>query len=545
MGGALDQLPVLIIDCQTTGPTPDNGHLLEVAWCRSMDDEVTSHLVRLPNGAKIPRPIARMTGIGDDDLTGAIDHPELWRHLAPAEGFAVAHFARFEERFLRHLHAECAPDRPFPFRFLCTHQIARRLFPDLPRRGLRALSGFFGFSLPELKRAGPHAEATRVVWAHLVDLLRCRRGVETLDELLPYLASPPPSRGRRFRVPLEREKRLALADRPGVYRFLGRDGCVLYVGKASSLHKRVNSYYRKRRAEDKVLELISQARDIAVTETGTALEAALLEVEEIKRCAPPYNRALRERDTNVWFFSLDLHHARPAPDARHPIGPVPHREGLETIHLLARLITGRQGVEDETAMLHRLGFGPREIAAGALREGLAQFAASVEGAEPIALLRQGSIWRREREDEAPEEEPAEEEDRPLDAADVARFLEGLVIHASRLRGRARWLVQLTDAVLCWIPTQEPPDRRKVLITEKGRVGRVGFLEAGDIAPVPPGHTRARPERQRLFDRAAYDRLRILSTELRRLVIADRAVEVVFSPTRRLDAGRLKRLVEWV
>ena len=105
--------------------------------------------------------------------------------------------------------------------------------------------------------------------------LRDDHGVETLDDLRRLLAEPPRPRSGRWEYPLSRETRLGLPDRPGVYRFRSGDGTVLYVGKARSLRARVNSYYRKHRAEDKVLELVSQARDVDVTVTASALEAAL------------------------------------------------------------------------------------------------------------------------------------------------------------------------------------------------------------------------------------------------------------------------------
>ena len=39
---------------------------------------------------------------------------------------------------------------------------------------------------------------------------------------------------------MSRDKRLALPDRPGVYRILRSNGDLLYVGKATSLKRRVN-----------------------------------------------------------------------------------------------------------------------------------------------------------------------------------------------------------------------------------------------------------------------------------------------------------------
>ena len=92
---------------------------------------------------------------------------------------AVAHFARFERSFLEEL----------PVEWLCTHEIACRLLPGLPRRGLRALSGYFGHVMEEEKRAPGHVSATVAVWAALVEGLRKSAGVTTLDEILAATVS--------------------------------------------------------------------------------------------------------------------------------------------------------------------------------------------------------------------------------------------------------------------------------------------------------------------------------------------------------------------
>ncbi len=326
----LNRLEVLLLDCQTTGSNPRKGHLLEVAWYlyrpergEPSEEAVKSALVELPRGVEIPRQISRMTGIDGQLMKRAVHRREVWASVvnagAPAvpdasEGsrpgrarFAVAHFARFEREFLTHLQAEVDPDRPFPYQFVCTHELARRLLPSLPRRGLRALAGYFGKPLSETKRASSHVLATAQIWRSMIDLLRKERGIDSIRELREFLDAPVPAGGRRkWSYPLPREKRLALPDKPGVYRFLSGGGEILYIGKAASLKTRVNSYFRKRRAEDKMLELVSQARDVDVTITGCAVEAALLEAEEIRRLAPAYNIALRDRGQEVWFSSRDM-----------------------------------------------------------------------------------------------------------------------------------------------------------------------------------------------------------------------------------------------
>ncbi len=70
MKNDLDRLAVAILDCQTTGATPENGFLLEIAWtilpsCVDEEDEpkIHSFLVSLPDGEIIPLRISRMRGI--------------------------------------------------------------------------------------------------------------------------------------------------------------------------------------------------------------------------------------------------------------------------------------------------------------------------------------------------------------------------------------------------------------------------------------------------------------------------------------------------
>lgn len=93
------------------------------------------------------------------------------------------------------------------------------------------------------------------------------------------------SAGADVALPLPRERKLSLADALGVYRFLcERD--VLYTGKAMSLRKRAGSHFTSGRLGERALEMLTHERNIAVTITARALEAALPERDEIKQIEP-------------------------------------------------------------------------------------------------------------------------------------------------------------------------------------------------------------------------------------------------------------------
>ena len=69
--------------------------------------------------------------------------------------------------------------------------------------------------------------------------------------------------------------------------------------------------------------MLSQVRAISFEVTRSALEAALLESDEIKRHRPPYNIALTDDNRRVWFASPDLGEHSPRPSPRCSIGPFP------------------------------------------------------------------------------------------------------------------------------------------------------------------------------------------------------------------------------
>ena len=85
-----------------------------------------------------------------------------------------------------------------------------------------------------------------------------------------------------------------LSTRPGVYRMLGADGAILYVGKAKNLRRRVANYFRASGLDTKTMALVSRIAGIEVTITNTETEALLLEQNLIKQHRPPYNIELRD-----------------------------------------------------------------------------------------------------------------------------------------------------------------------------------------------------------------------------------------------------------
>ncbi|RTL42637.1 MAG: excinuclease ABC subunit C [Candidatus Melainabacteria bacterium] len=328
----------LFLDCQTTAANPVLGSILEIAWCDSSASEqqpgkIQCKLVSQPDKKEIPFRIQVITGISDEEMVNAVHEREIYfslkKHCAENQiNAAVVHYASFEKPFLHELF-EKHGDEPFPLDLICTYQIARRLFPNLPTRGIRGLGGFFGASNCELKRSSHHVEMTFSIWQGLVAEL-AKQGIYSVEELRDWLKEPVKTKRTKYQYPLESEKRLSLPDKPGVYKMMNARGEILYVGKATSLKSRVNSYFRGQRNKDpRKLEMLTQTHNIDHIECGSALEAAILETDEIKRHDPPYNYSLKRKQRQLAFFDENLSSMSYIQSIDHPIGPFSGHFALE------------------------------------------------------------------------------------------------------------------------------------------------------------------------------------------------------------------------
>ncbi|MCA9669016.1 MAG: hypothetical protein KC503_25650 [Myxococcales bacterium] len=513
--GLLSELPVVVVDCQTSGSRAGDDHVIELGWARAPGGAVSASLVALPDGEKLPRRIERMVGVDNAALSRAPDACSVFARfeadLADAAAL-VAHVARFERPFLAALAARC--ERPFEHELVCTHALAVRLLPALPRRGLRAVAGYLGYALDcELKRAAAHVEATQHVWRELVSRLEDEHGVTTLEGLRDFVARTK-ARPTGRHTPLQRERRLALPDAPGVYELLGARGEVLYVGKATSLKARVNSYFRTRKLsggggrEQRVAELLCQVHDVRVHETPSALEAALHECELIRAHRPPYNVHLRAGDDETVAEVKVL---------GETVAPLSSPRSAER---LQRVLGALEGDLDATlALLWRR--DADEATRAIVREALQQLVERhVHPSVPAAVCLLRAVRpldapaRGDDAGDADADAPAAGDDDDLPTVEgVLEALEEAMQTAARQWRRARWIASLEQARLTFRDPKRDVERT---------------LELGEPCS----------------DRAAYDRLSVLTAELKRLA-ASGATLALHTAERRYDARALARRLRWV
>ncbi len=101
-----------------------------------------------------------------------------------------------------------------------------------------------------------------------------------------------------------KDKLKDIPHRPGVYKFLDKNGAVIYVGKAKDLRSRVAQYFGTGDTRTQLPFLMADATDLDYTVVNSELESLFLENTLIKEYLPAYNIKLRD-DKNYAFIKID------------------------------------------------------------------------------------------------------------------------------------------------------------------------------------------------------------------------------------------------
>ena len=146
------------------------------------------------------------------------------------------------------------------------------------------------------------------------------------------------------------EKLEQLPQSPGVYQFFGKDGVLLYIGKAKVLRNRVRSYFQDSRNHDaRIRVMISKIHDLQIFLTHTEAEALVLEKSMIKEHHPRYNIMFRDDKTYPYVCITAAERPRVYPtrtlirDGSRYLGPYNHvghmQRSLEAIGQAFHLCT--------------------------------------------------------------------------------------------------------------------------------------------------------------------------------------------------------------
>lgn len=187
--GDLTTLDYVVVDVETTGGSPRSGdRVTEIAAVEVSDGRVVGEFSSLVNpGRSIPPWITRLTGISQAMVEDAPPFDEvagLVRERMEGRIF-VAHNVPFDWRFVRaEMRRACAVMPVGPR--LCTLRLARKALPGLRRKGLDAVTRYFGIDVENRHRAAGDALATADVLLRLLSEAD-RQGVGEWSRLEAWL----------------------------------------------------------------------------------------------------------------------------------------------------------------------------------------------------------------------------------------------------------------------------------------------------------------------------------------------------------------------
>ncbi|MDH4121368.1 MAG: exonuclease domain-containing protein [Deltaproteobacteria bacterium] len=183
----LADMTLAVVDLETTGGYAHQHSILEIGVAMVGPGGISTWETLVNPQEPIPYFIQQMTGITPDMVE---DAPLLSDALPAFAAFVAgcplaAHNAPFDFGFLNAVVAQQGlPALPHPR--LCTLAMARRLYPQLPRKGLDALTEAFGITVTHRHRALGDALATAQLFQIMIPELALR-GVTTLHQLVAFL----------------------------------------------------------------------------------------------------------------------------------------------------------------------------------------------------------------------------------------------------------------------------------------------------------------------------------------------------------------------
>lgn len=103
-------------------------------------------------------------------------------------------------------------------------------------------------------------------------------------------------------------QKLKFPQNPGVYFFKDQNGGILYIGRATSLHDRVYSYFSNDLIVTRgplLVDMVTKAHTIDYKEVDSVLEAIILESIEIKKHQPYFNTKYKDNKSYNFVIITD------------------------------------------------------------------------------------------------------------------------------------------------------------------------------------------------------------------------------------------------
>lgn len=192
---SLSEAVFVVVDVETTGMSPIDDRITEVAMMKVQDGRIVEEFSTLVNPLiTIPHFITDLTGIDNLMVRDAPTAREIVPYVAEFLGGHVftAHNAAFDWGFIREM-ARRERDLELTNERLCTVRLTRRILPALPSKSLGPVAEFLDILIPQRHRASGDAYATAQILIRYLTYLQRKFAFQTLGEVLRFQSAGPVS----------------------------------------------------------------------------------------------------------------------------------------------------------------------------------------------------------------------------------------------------------------------------------------------------------------------------------------------------------------
>jgi len=256
---------------------------------------VVDKFVSLVNPEKPIQPfVVNLTGINNKMLRNAPKFYEVAKRIIEiTDGcILIAHNTSFDYRILR-----TEFDRlgyKFEKETLCTVQLSKKLFPDLPSYSLGKLCKSLGIPFSNRHRAEGDTQAT----VKLFELLLHK---DTDKEIVKKTIKPV--------VNIKLADRLlhildGLPEKAGVFYLHSSRGKILYIDRHQNIKRAVNNLFL--REAKKIKKLISFTEAVSFEIMGNELMSDLKLYKELKQHRPTFNKTIKPQTQNTKFSNENM-----------------------------------------------------------------------------------------------------------------------------------------------------------------------------------------------------------------------------------------------
>jgi len=284
-----------VIDLETTGGNTNSERIIEIGIVLHDGKHKIGEYTTLINPEKeISAFISTFTGITNAMVKNAPKFIDVaYTILELLEGkIIVAHNARFDYNFIKSEFRRI--NIPFVKKNICTVQLSRKIFPQFKSHGLGNICRDLEIDIDNRHRAFGDAAATSLLLEKLIEHDSKNLIKEYLEDDVSKIFIPNHLNPKAIEI---------LPEEVGVFYFHNKDGQVIYLDKSKNIREHVFTFFAKKPAEKLKQLLHTEIYDISFELTGNELISSLIELSEIKRNTPKFNKPIANAFFKYGLFS--------------------------------------------------------------------------------------------------------------------------------------------------------------------------------------------------------------------------------------------------